>query len=232
MEENKNIDATDLVKYVPSQFRDMASSLIKINNDGIFVETSCPICLSKFRTEAEAIFLGVPQYDHEKKYKVTKDFLDSKGEKFAIDIIKNHCNSHLNQAENQLRKSEYINTISNICSTKTNTIDEVDLVIACLKERLVETAKLVPGAKGSLIEVETTKSNIVSQISKSFATLLKLRAEILGELKENGEVVVIQRGRFKQAINNALSKAKTEDEKKLIIDLLKDISKAEDKSSS
>ena len=230
MESSEKIDVVDVVKQAPSGIRSLFPSVIKLNSDGIFVEPSCPFCLSQNRTEAESIFIKTPQYDNN-KYTATKEFLDSKGEKFSIDLVKHHCNSHVNQGENQLRKQEYINTIDNISSIKISTIDEVDLLISALKERQIETARLVADSKTSKVEVEVIKSNIMAQLSKSFASLLKLRSELLGEQKESGDVIIISRLKFKQVFNEAIENAKGDEEKTLIIGLLKSLSKAEDKSS-
>jgi len=235
MEENKTevvskIDTVDLVKLVPSRFRELLGSIIKINEKGIFNEPSCPLCCNKHRTEAEAIFLKTPQYSTNKCDSVKK-FLDEKGCQFSIDLIKNHCNNHINQGENQLRKLEYINTIDNISSVKMSTLEEIDTVLSALKERLIETNKIVSDSRTSKIDVEVLKSNVVAQISKSFSALLKLRSELLGEMKNSGDVIVIDRTKFKRIFNEALDIAKNEEEKTVIVNLLKSLSRSEDKSS-
>jgi hypothetical protein len=205
-------------------------SVIKINDKGIFVEPSCPFCLSKNRAEAEAIFLKTPQYQND-KYDNTLKFLVEKGEQFSIDVVKNHCKNHIDQGELQLRKIEYINTIDNISSVKQSTIEEIDIMLAALKERLIETNKMASDSRTSKIDVEMLKSNVVAQISKSFSALLKLRSELLGEMKNSGDVIVIDRTKFKRIFNEALDIAKNEDEKAVIVSLLKNLSKSEDKSS-
>jgi hypothetical protein len=232
MEENKiiKIDSVDLIKHVPSRFRELMGSVIKINELGIFNEHSCAFCSSKYRTEAESIFLKTPQYQND-KYDNALKFLIEKGENFSIDVVKNHCNSHINQGESQLRKIEYINTIDNIASVKQSTLEEVDIMLAALKERLIETNKIVGDSRTSKIDAEVIKSNVVTQISKSFSSLLKLRSELLGEMKSTGEMILIDRGKFKQVFNNALDNAKNEEEKNIIVSLLKNLSKSEDKSS-
>ena len=224
------IDRIDLVKCVPGKFRELFGAIIKINERGVFVEPSCPFCLSPHRSEAECIFLKTPQYDND-KFTKTKIFMDEKGEAYSIDVIKNHCKNHIEQGESQLRKIEYLTTIDNISSVKMSTLEEIDNVISALKERLIETSKIVPDSKTSRSEAEVIKSNIVSQISKSFSALLKLRSELLGEMKNSGEMISISRHKFKQIFNDALDAAKNEDEKNVIVSLLKSLSKSEDKSS-
>jgi len=218
------------VKYVPSKFRDLFGSIIKLNEKGIFHETSCLFCASKYRLEAEAVFLKTPQYNTD-KYDFVKKFIDEKGEQFSLDVIKNHCDNHVNRGAEQLRKIEYINTIDNIASAKMSTLEEIDICLAGLKERMIEINKIVGDSRTTRIEAEVIKSNVVAQISKSFSSLLKLRSELLGEMKNNGEVIVIDRKRFKQIFNESLDSTKSEDEKNLIINLLKSLSKSEDKSS-
>ena len=230
MEEENNISQFDIVKIAPSKMRDFFGAVIKLSENGTYHEPSCPLCSSKFRLEAEAIFLNTPQYDNN-KFKAAKDFLDSKGECFSLDLIKNHFNNHINQGENQLRKIEYINTIDNIASVKMSTLEEIDFVVATLKDRLFESSKIVQDSKTSKIEAESVRANIVSQISKSISSFMKLRAELLGEMEKRGDVIVISREKFKQVINGFLDNTKTEDEKVLIVSLLKALSKVEDKSS-
>ena len=230
MEENKKIDMVNLVRYAPSGFRQLLSSVIKINEQGIFVEPSCPLCLSANRAEAEKIFLKTPQYQND-KYDFVKKFTDEKGEQFSIDVIKNHCKNHVDQGEAQLRKIEFINTVDNIASVKQSTIEELDVMLACLKERIIETNKMTSDARTSKLDVEVLKSNVVTQISKSFSALLKLRSELLGEMKNSGDVIVIDRTKFTRIFNEALDLAKNEDEKAAIVSILKNLSKSEDKSS-
>jgi len=229
-EENKKIDMVDLVRYASSGFRQLLSSVIKINEQGIFVEPSCPFCLCKNRAGAEEIFLKTPQYQND-KFDNAQKFLIEKGEQFSIDVVKNHCKNHIEQGESQLRKIEFINTIDNISSVKQSTLEELDIMLACLKERIIETNKITNDSRTSKIDVEVLKSNAVTQISKSFSALLKLRSELLGEMKNSGDVIVIDRTKFKRIFNEALDVAKNEDEKTVIVSLLKNLSKSEDKSS-
>jgi hypothetical protein len=229
-EEIKKIDTVDLIKIVPARFRELFGSIIKLNDEGVFHEPSCPMCSSKFRSEAEIVFLKTPQFDN-KKYTETKMFLDEKKEGFSLDVIKNHCDNHLNKGAEQLRKIEYIATIDNIAATKMSTLEELDICLASLKERLIEINKIVGDSRTSKIEAEVIKSNVVAQISKSFSSLLKLRSELLGEMKNNGEMILIDRTKFKRIFNEVLDAAKNEDEKAVIVSLLKNLSKSEDKSS-
>lgn len=226
----KKVDAVDLIRYVPSKFRELLGAVIKINDKGTFVEPSCPLCLSANRIEAEAIYLKTPQYQND-KFDNTLKFLIEKGEQFSIDVVKNHCKNHIDQGELQLRKIEYINTIDNISSVKQSTIEEIDTMLAALKERLIETNKMVSDSRTSKMDVEILKSNVVSQISKSFSSLLKLRSELLGEMKNTGEMIIISRQKFKQIFNAALDAAKNEGEKTIVVNLLKGLSQSEDKSS-
>jgi len=229
-EEIKKVDKVDLVKCIPSKFRELLGAVIKINDSGVFVEPSCPLCISKNRLEAETIFLKTPQFQND-KYDKALQLLVEKGEPYSIDVVKNHCNNHINQGESQLRKIEYINTIDLISSSKMSTLEELDICLASLKERLIEINKIVGDSRTSKIEAEVIKSNIVTQISKSFSSLLKLRSELLGEMKQTGEMILIDRRKFKQIFNDALDAAKNEDEKNVIVSLLKNLSKSEDKSS-
>lgn len=232
MEESKEIkiDTVDLVKIVPARFRELFSSVIKLNDKGIFHEPSCSLCASKYRIEAETIFLKTPQYDND-KYIKSKTFLDEKGEGFSLDVIKNHCDNHINQGAAQLRKIEYISTIDNLSSIKMSTLEELDIMLSALKERMIETSKITADSRTSRTDVEVIKSNIIAQISKSFSALLKLRSELLGEMKNSGDVIVIDRTKFKRIFNEALDAAKNEEEKAVIVSLLKNLSKSEDKSS-
>lgn len=230
MKKKNEISHTDLIERVPSQLREFFGAIIKLNEKGIFHEPSCRLCSSEYRTGAEKVFLETPQYDAN-KYLATKTFLDSKGEELSLDIVKNHCNNHINQGENQLKKVEYISTIDNIASIKMSTIEEVDMMLAALKERLIETSKISGDSRMSRAEAEALKANLVTQMSKSFAALLKLRAELLGEMKKIGEVLVISKQKFKDIFDEALDKAKNDEERTVIVNLLKNLSGAEDKSS-
>ena len=230
-QDTKNIvDVVDVVKYVPSRFRDLIGSIIKLNENGIFHESSCPFCSSKHRFEAESIYESTPQYQSD-KYDFVKKFFDGKNEPISFDVIVNHCGNHINKGVEQLRKIEYIQTIDNIASTKMSTLEEIDIVLAALKERMIEINKISGDSRTSKIESEVLKSNVVSQISKSFSSLLKLRSEILGEMRKDGDMISIDREKFKQAFNNALDSTKNEREKQIVIDLLKNLSRFEDKST-
>lgn len=225
------IDKVDLLQTGTSKVRDLFSAVIKLNNTGVFHEPTCSLCANKYRFEIEEFFLKIPQYETD-KFAKTKAFIESKGENITIDVIKNHCGHHIDQGASQLRKIEYIETLDNLSSVKMSTLEECDLMVAALKERMLEISKLAPDHRTSRVEIEEIKSNVVNQISKSISNLLVLRAKLLGEMKENGEVIIIQRNKFKIAFNNALNRVKTDEERNIVVDLLKDLSKAEDKSSS
>jgi len=231
MEKDSQISHVDVIRGVPANVRDFLGAVVKLNERGIYHEPSCPICSSQFRDEAERIFLTIPKYEDD-KYEKTKEFLDGQGDVFSIDVVKNHCNNHVNQGESQLRKIEYINTLSNISSVKLSTLEEIDVMLSAIKERMIEAAKIGGDKRTSKIDAEVLRSNIIAQLSKSLASLLKLRAELLGEMQKNGEVIVISRQKFKQLFNSALDSAKNDDEKNAIINLLRNLSKLEDKDSS
>jgi hypothetical protein len=225
------IDKVDIFQPNTSKVRDLFSAIIKLNHAGTFHEPTCPVCSHPLRSEAEDLYMGMSKHNAS-RFKEIKEFFLSKNEKITIDAIKNHFQCHVDEGDSQLRKIEYIETLDNLVSIKMSTIEEVDLMLAALKERMLEVAKLSPDRTESRSDIEQAKSNMINQTSKSVSNLLQLRAKLLGEMRENGEVVVIPRNKFKEAFNNALQKVRNDDEKQLIVELLKDISNAEDKSSA
>ena len=79
---------------------------------------------------------------------------------------------------------------------------------------------IVPSGEDSAVEVEKIKSAETARLSSSLNSLLKLQAGILGEMKADGDLIYMPTKDFMDIVKEALSSAKTDREKEIIMTML------------
>lgn len=183
--------------------------MVNLNNTGVFHEPKCPICRSPDRQQAEQDWLASRNAEQIRQF-----FID-KGQTFTIPVVKNHMESHLDQSQVELRKREYIDRVLALSKNPVTTLDRLEVALAAVQERLVAASALEdPGAAASV--VEKIKSDSTCKLTSTMSVLLKFRAEMLGELRQNGEVFTVNKQVFIQLFAKLLSECVT-DEEKLVV---------------
>jgi len=193
--------------------------LINYTQDGVH-EPTCVICSSIYRAEIEKIWVEKGQ-----KHLEIKSFLKEKKLKVSDDIIDNHMTLHIGKGVNEIQKIEYANKIQRLNSIDLTTLDRVKFALSALTERLVAINSIVPSTECSKVEVEKIKTSETTKLMASFERLLKLQASIMGEMKNDGELISIPKGAFIKYFTNLIAEAPTPEIKILFSNILNDLPK-------
>jgi disulfide oxidoreductase YuzD len=202
--------AKDIVSS-DANLNDFMLRMVNLNNSGIFHEPNCHICASEHRAKSEKMWLDTRNAESIRQF-----FIDKGVNTLTIPMIKNHMESHLDQSQEEIRKREYIDKLISINDGgKVSTIDRLDMALTTLNERLVSINALVDACK-PLSEVEKIKADLTCKITGSMDRLFKLRAEMLGEMRRDGEAFAINKREFVETFKSLLDGASTEEEKFII----------------
>jgi len=185
-------------------------------SDGMVVhEPSCDLCSSPHREDVEQLYLTC------KDYKQTAAFFKQlSGHDIHKSIVENHMRFHYDRAIREIQKVEYIDRIKRYSGQNLTTLDRISICFAILSERLMGINSVIPAEDESVAEIEKLKSSETARLMGQLKDLLKLQAAILGEMKNSGELITIPTNDFINIINEALSQARTDSERKLVKDIL------------
>lgn len=216
--ENTEETSKSLIKINSSTDIEAAlNQLVNLNEQSIMHEPTCIICNSPHRSEVEKEWLS-----SNKDYAKVKALFCSKSNlKVSDDIIENHMSHHFNKGVRELQKTEYVNRIKRLSNIEMTTLDKINLCLSALIERLAGINSISPQSDLSYADVEKIKSAETSRLMGSFSTLIKLQATIMGEMKEEGELITLPRQPFINMFNKMLIEAKTDIEKVIIQKILK-----------
>jgi len=201
------------------QVDDILCQVVNINSDNIFHEPTCLICSNTNRNDMEKKWIETK--DHE----TVKNIFRGKSKiNLSNDIIDNHMRFHYDRGIKEIHKIEYINRIKRLNSSEFTTLDRIRLGLAALMERLMGINSIVPNNDVSVVDIEQMKTSETTKIMGSFNQLLKLQASIMGEMKSNGELIIIPRQSFIDVFNTSIIESKTDQEKKTIQKILSRLS--------
>jgi len=210
-----NVEASreDFYPTIPSDVENVLGQLVNLNSDNILHEPTCLICSSLYRKDIEDMWLAIKNHDDVKA--AFKDRIQ-----ISNDVIDNHMRNHHDRGIKELQKVEYINRIRRLSSVELTTLDRIRMGLAALTERLAGINSITPSGDMSSAETEKIKSMETSRLMSTFNQLLKLQASIMGEMKSNGELIIIPRQSFINLFNEALTDASTDKEKEVIKGIL------------
>jgi hypothetical protein len=210
--------------YASEEATRILGQLVNISESGILHEPTCMLCSSPFRDELEQ------KYIETKQLKDVKKLLEEKTQiTVPRSVIENHMLYHYNREVQEHQKREYIDRINRLSDQNLTTLSGIGLCLAALTERLMGINSIVPAGDLGVAEIERIKSSETSRLMASYNQLLKLKANILGEMKTSGELVTIPRRDFVQIFQEALVNAKADREREAINSILSsltDVSKS------
>lgn len=190
--------------------------LININDSNVLHEPTCLICNSPFRSEVEQLFV------EKKTGKEMQAYLkDKTNEVVPKSVLENHMLHHYNREVRELQKREYIDRIARLTDENLTTLQRLSIGLAAIDERLTGINSIVPSGDISAAEVEKIKSAETAKLINSANALLKFKSQILGEMKETGELVTVPKKVFIEIFNEALAKAQNDGEKQALHNLVK-----------
>jgi hypothetical protein len=206
--EVRSIDGSDQVDKLLAQ-------AVNLSDGMVLHEPTCVICSSPYREEVEQKYLVTKSYSESIKL-----FKEKSGLEVNKSIIENHMRFHYDRAIRELQKVEYIDRIKRYTGQSLTTLDRISICFSIISERLMGINSVIPSEDESVAQIEKLKSAETSRLMGQLKDLLKLQAAILGEMKTSGELITVPANDFINIINDALSKAKTDGERKLVKDIL------------
>lgn len=128
------MDESAEVKPTPEPQQDpnalVPSSLLKLvvgefttPGNGLIVRTSCKLCNSPFREEAEKLF------EERKSIPFIKTFLDGKGLIIAMNNIRHHMNEHYKSMARMAVLAEYCEDLQSLMVRRRDRAEELELLI-------------------------------------------------------------------------------------------------------
>ena len=201
------------------------SQLININADNILHEPTCIICSSPNRDEIEKKFTENKNHDE-----TIALFKSKSTASISRDVIDNHMRFHYERGIKELQKIEYIGRIKRLNSVELTTLDRIGIGFSAIEERLMGINSITPSGDVSVIEVEKIKSDITSKLMMVFNQLLKLKATLLGEMKNSGELITLPRQAFVDLFNKAITEARNDGEKEMINRILSELANLSSKT--
>ena len=207
--------AEQKVELFSSNIISSLNQIINIDGDNNAYEPTCIICSLSNREDIENLWISSKG-----------DFLEVKKiivspKNVTKQVLQNHMIFHYESEIKELQKTEYANKIKRISNIELTTLERIKLCIAALTERLIAINSMVPvNNEISMTELEKLKTTETTKLTMSFNNLLKLQASILGEMKDNGELIQIPQRAFIDFFNEQIINAKTEEERNIIKNIL------------
>jgi hypothetical protein len=194
----------------------LLSQVINLSPDNILHEPTCEICRAAHREEVEQKWADTKSYEDVRKILRDKCNIPN----LSKSVIQNHMMYHVDRAIREIQKIEYVNRIKRLNSFNLSTLERIRLGMSAITERLMGVNSIVPDNATSASEIEKIKTQETARLMTSLNQLLKLQAEILGEMKSSGELVTIPRDEFIRVFNEAILEAKTDEQRDTIKDIL------------
>ena len=192
----------------------LLGQVINLNDNKVIHEPTCPICISPFRTDVEKKYLEKKSASEAKEL-----FKNKTGQELDNGVFVNHMQSHIESLV-EIQKVEFTNRVKRLYDQNLTTIDRIQLGLSVLTERLVGVNSLSPSSTESLAEIEKIKTAETSRLMNTYQGLLKLQAQILGEMKSSGELMTIPQKEFVSVFITAMQNAKTDKERETIKNIL------------
>lgn len=221
-------DVTPVPEYYPKSSGDMDNillQLININSDNVLHEPTCIICSSANRDEVEQKWIETKDHKETKKVFSSKNSLP-----ISNDIIDNHMRFHYERGIKELQKIEYANKIRRLNSVELTTLDRIRTGLSSIEERVSGINSITPNEDLSMAEIEKIKSAETARLIMAKTQLLKLQASILGEMKNNGELIIIPKQAFIDTFNMAIVGSKNDEEREIIKRLLNSLAELNKKT--
>jgi hypothetical protein len=198
------------------QVDEMLAQSVNLSNDSRLHEPTCPICCSPLRVEAEDIW----DKDGSRTSPVCQLFKEKSTLSVGAEVVRNHMKNHKDGGVAEIKKVEFIDRVRRLYGKNVTTLDRIDLCLAVITERLMQINSLSPSGDKSLVDIEKIKCGETNKLMATYSNLLKIQANILGEMKDNGELISMPRDKFVRVFNDAIISANTNREREIITQIL------------
>jgi len=165
----------------------------KLDKNDEILEPRCKFCKHELRHEAEEVWERVKRFNP-----VMEFFHKSGSTDMTIKNVRRHIRNHYLRQEQVIRRRHYADRLLPTINYKIDKLKRIETFLAVLEDKMWKYASIEH--EEPLQDIRN--SDMVIKISKEVTNLLKLQAEIEGDLKPV-EVVV---ERFQQIIVNTMNK--------------------------
>lgn len=204
-------DSGTLERYLLTQ--------VSLNDLGVYYDPDCPLCSSPSRKEVEDAWL------EDRNAKEVCASLKARGEPIPLTVVKNHMEFHIDQSYIELRRREYIKRLITLSEMNLDTIQRVDIALSCLHQQIVAVGASEDPTM-SQVDLNKKRSEAMCKVVSSMTSLLNLRANMLGEMKEHGEAFTITKEDFERVFAESLQNNTHVEARKAINELLEKFSMA------
>jgi len=189
--------------------------LVNVNSSNIYHEPTCIICSSSSRTKIEEMYVA-----KNTKEDIIQYVKSHSGIELSNSLIENHMIYHYEKGVREHVKTAYIDRLRRLSSQETTTLSRIRMSIDALTERIVGINSIVPCGDLNETDIEKIKSSETARLTRTMTQLLQLQANMMGEMKDSGELITIPKKAFVKFFNDALVSAKTDVERNIINNLL------------
>lgn len=193
--------------------------LIDLNERQQVHEPTCLLCNSPHRQKLEDEW-----DDSGESIKAVQDLWkklnSSHVGKSAVEM---HFFHHIRKEIREIQKVEYINKLNNLKGENQSSIERIKLYLAAVDERILGINSVVPEGDLDPARVEQLKSSEMVKLMGSAEKLIKLLAQITGEMAVSGDLVTIPKSAFIEVFTKALVEAKNDREKEVINGILESL---------
>jgi len=208
-------DIITSISVLPTELEKTLSQAINLTEDNILHEPTCLICSSPYRTEIE------DKWHETKSHVEVKNILKGRSKaKISSDVIDNHIRFHYERGIKQLQIKEYVDKIKRYSTSDLTTLDRIKFALSALTERIVEINAITPSGDYSAADIEKIKSAEVTKLMNAYGKFTKMQADIMGEMKDTGDLISIPKTAFINFFNRAITEAETEVEKDIVNKIL------------
>jgi len=189
--------------------------LVNVNSSNIYHEPTCIICSCSLREKIEQMY--VAKKTKEEIIEYVKNHADIE---LSNSLIESHMMYHFEKGVREHVKTAYIDKLRRLSSQETTTLSKIRTSIDALTERIVGVNSIVPCGDLTEADIEKIKSSETARLTRAMTSLLQLQANMMGEMKDSGELITIPKKAFVQFFNDAITSAKTDAERNIINNLL------------
>jgi hypothetical protein len=159
-----------------------------------------------------------------KKHSEILEILKDSKVKISEGMIDNHIKNHCHKVERELQKAEFINKVSRVyTSTNTSTLEKIGHSMAVIDAQIVELNAITPNGDMSQAEVEKIKASETKKLLDTKAKFIKMQADLMGEMRNAGEMINIPKDKFINFFNESILNAENDEEKSIIQKILSDL---------
>lgn len=194
-----------------------------VNPSKLFHESTCEICGSPYRKDVE------DKYEEKEELEdARKEYVAKSGKEIERAVIENHIRTHTRKNVQEIQKVEYSQKIKRLSNQNFTTLDTIGMTFAFIVDRIISINSCIPSKTETLIEVEKIKASETARLSSVLSNLMKLQAQISGEMKLSGEILSFPRKEFIDIFIGSIQASKTDRERetlKSVLDQLETLSR-------